>query len=164
MLIDWWGNESGWQPRRSGSCCRARAPWRNSKQPSDPKVTRKLFGQILTKNFNLSLQPILRVPLDSKSVFCKIVYDACFEWFWPVKEKIRKNDQIDENKKRPVPRPIVRKWNVHVIWMIVDNDFYEHIWKQTYLASLWTWATKRNFCSVCLHALLQQAPGMLVPP
>ena len=58
-----------------------------SLESSGPKVTRKLFRQILTKNFHLSLQPILRLPLDSRSVFCKIIYDICFEWFHPVMEK-----------------------------------------------------------------------------
>ena len=24
----------------------------------------------------------------------------------------------------------VRKGNVHVIWMIINNDFYKQVWKQ----------------------------------
>ena len=39
-----------------------------SQKSSDPKVTRKLFGQTLTKNFHLFLQ-LLWVPLDSRSGF-----------------------------------------------------------------------------------------------
>ena len=47
---------------------------------------------------------------------------------WPSngKEKIRENDQVDENKKRATPRHNMRKWNVHFIWMII-NDFFMNI-------------------------------------
>ena len=36
------------------------------------KVTRKLLGQILAKNFHLFWQLILKVPLDSRSFFSKL--------------------------------------------------------------------------------------------
>ena len=49
-------------------------------------------------------------------------------WHSNGKEK-RKNDQIDKNKKRATLRLTVRKWNAHVIWKIVNSDFYERIWK-----------------------------------
>ena len=28
---------------------------------------------------------------------------------------------------RATPRPNVRKWNVHVVWMIVNKEFYEKV-------------------------------------
>ena len=67
-----------------------------SQEPSGPKVTRKLFRQILTKNFHLPLQPIIKIPLDSRSFFflSKIIYDIGFEWFGPIKDK-------EKGKKRP---------------------------------------------------------------
>ena len=63
---------------------------------------------------------------------------------WPSNEKKKKqqktkqtkNDQINENKMLVTSRPNVRKWNFLVIWMIVNNDFYEYIWKQTHLIPL----------------------------
>ena len=48
-----------------------------------------------------------------------------------IEKKKRKTDQVNENKIRATPRSNVRKWNVHVIWMIANNDFYKRIWKQT---------------------------------
>ena len=34
---------------------------------------------------------------------------------------------------------------MYVIWRIVNNDFYEHIWKRTHLTSLWTQSTIGTF-------------------
>ena len=49
-----------------------------------------------------------------------------------------KNDQINENKMRTTLQPNVHKWNVYIIRMIINNIFYEHIWKQTHLIPLQT--------------------------
>ena len=44
-----------------------------------------------------------------------------------MEKKNKKSDQIDENKKCATPWPSVRKQKAHVTWMIIFNDFYEHI-------------------------------------
>ena len=46
---------------------------------------------------------------------------------WPTNRKEKKEKRPNRQKqKRALPRPNVRKYNVLVIWMIINNDFYEH--------------------------------------
>ena len=77
----------------------------------------------LDQELSFTLPINLKCPIKEQMFFCKIIYDVCF-------------DQIDENKKRATPQLNMCKWNANVIWMIVTNDFYQHIWKKTHLTSL----------------------------
>ena len=64
-----------------------------SQLSSGTKLTRKLFGQIFTKNFHLFFQPILRVSFDS---WLLLLFFFC-KWYMTEKMK-KKNDQIDKEK------------------------------------------------------------------